>query len=82
MLPRLNSRLRARLECHGASLTLLRGWRDPEAVQEHSFACVGPAADLGDVIETLGALPPTSAGTALDDWAVLRCHGRGHVARV
>jgi hypothetical protein len=50
----LNSRLRARLECHGASLTLQRGWRDPEAVQEHSFACVGPAADLGDVIETLG----------------------------
>ena len=55
MLHRWNSRLRARLDGHGASLALCRGWRELQVVQEVAIDCDGPDVELAVVIDALGS---------------------------
>ena len=55
MLPRLNSRLRAGLDSHGARVSFCRGWPLPRIVHELAIECDRPAAELQDVIGALGA---------------------------
>ena len=55
MLPRLNSRLRARLDARGARVAYCRGWQQSEVVQEIGIDCDQPAPELADVIDALGS---------------------------
>ena len=55
MLRRWNSRLRARLDGHGARLALCRGWRELQIVQEVAIDCDGPDVELAVVIDALGS---------------------------